>query len=262
MTFSKKMTRIGAITLVILFGVAAMSFVKAPAKMTLKQIALEKQAAGEFIPVYIHPTILTHKGLGADPAMVCSAGESSQPVKDQFTTDYVVNTRFEETLPEAYFSMAESVAKQLNEGLGTTAFKAVMAKDVPMKTVKVFGNEESIEDWWSTPYDLVINLWLTPSYITRSDGKVYKSHFEFSSMMAVNTVDEGKQALGNMGAPSMLSTLKTDEISHETCFSSLGELEENVSKPDVFAGECYDSNKGNVDKFIEKENKKYDKAKK
>jgi len=261
MKLSRKLTQIGAMTLVIFLAISALSFVKAP-KKTLKEIALEKQAAGEFIPVYIHPTILTHKGVGADPAMICSAGESGQPVKDQFGTDYFVSTRFEETLPESYFSMAESVANQLNEGLGTTAFKAVSANDVPMKTVKVFSKEEKIEDWWSTSYDVVVNLWLTPFYITRSDGKVYKSHFEFSAMLGVNTVDEGKQALGNMGPPANLNTLKTDDVSHETCFSSLGELEENVSKPDVFADNCFDANKGSIDKFIEKENKKYDKAKK
>ena len=243
----------------LLAGLTGTSFLNAP-KETLKEIALRKQAEGKFIPVYLHPVNLMHKGVGGDAGSLCSAGSTATPIKEQFGTDYFVNTYFDERLPETYFALSDNVAKQLNEGFGTTAFKAVYANEIPMKTIKFLGREDEIADWWKTDYDFVINISAVPIYITRSGGAELTTFFEFSTMLSANYVEPGKEALGNMGIPSNLSDVKSAEVKHGDCFGSLDELKEKVISPDAFAPDCTSSGQDAVTKFIEKENKKYDKA--
>jgi len=259
MKISKSSIRLGSIGILLLTFLAGTSFLNAP-KETLKEIALRKQAEGKFIPVYLHPVNLMHKGVSADAGSICSAGSTASPIKDQFGTDYFVNTYFDERLPEAYFALSDNVAKQLNEGFGTTAFKAVYANDVPMKTIKFLGREDEVADWWKTEYDIVINISAAPLYITRSGGAELTTYFDFSTMLSVNTVDPGKEALGNMGMPANLGSVKSEVIKHSECFSSLDELKQNVITPDAFAPDCTTLGQAEVTKFIDRENKKYDKA--
>lgn len=258
MKISRQLIRLGAICLVILFGFSGSSFVKAP-KETLKEIALRKQSEGKFIPVYIHPMNLIHKGVSVDASAICSAGSKAQPIKDQFGNDYYVNTIFEERIPESYFIMSESIANQLNEGFGTTAFKPVYAKDIPMKDIKLLGREDKLADWWQTEYDIVMNITANLMYVTRSAAEM-TSHLEFSSMMYVNTVEPGKQALGNMGMGMNLGSIKSDVITHGSCISSLDELQSEVAEVESLATSCGNLGEDAVAKFIDRENKKYEKA--
>lgn len=251
---------LGFLVIMLLVGATVPS-----SKRTLKEIALQKQADGKFIAVYMHPSKLVHLGVGdastnaSNLSNICSM-DGKAPVKDQIGMNYHATTTFTETLPDIYSRETRSFADQLNEGLGTTAFKAVMPGELPLKTVKVLGQEDQVVDWSRTEYDVMVNLIASPVYTTHPSPISYNTEFELGTMLYVNEVVPGSDALGYIGSGYTLATLRTDKVSHDACLKSLPELRSKVADPGIFSSIFFDSNKELLAKLIEKENKKYNKA--
>jgi hypothetical protein len=215
-------------------------------KHTLKEIALQKQAEGKYIAVYMHP------------ANLLFASNASCPMDGVKPGSNHGKTAFDETLPDAYTREARNIANLFNEGLGTTSFKVVYAAELPMKTIK--DTEDQVVDWSKTDYDVMINLVATPVYTTHSSPAEYTTDFELDVMLYVNELVPGQEALANMGSGITLATLKSDKVSHDGCLKSLQELKGKVAEPGIFSSILFDTSREALDKFVEKENRKYDKA--
>ncbi len=248
--------------LVILFLVEATVPSSRP---TLKEIALQKQADGKFIAVYMHPSRLVYLGVGdastnaSNLSNICSM-DGKAPAKDQIGMNFHATTIFPETLPEAYSREVRNFAAQLNEGLGTTAFKAVLPGELPMKQIKVFDQEEQVVDWSRTEYDVMVNVITSPVYTTHPAAANYVTEFELGTMLYLNELVPDSEALGYIGSGYTLATLRSDKVSHDGCLRSLAELKSKVANPGTFSSIYFDSNKEQLGKVIEKENKKYNKA--
>jgi hypothetical protein len=234
-------------------------------KRTLKEIAVQKQAQGKFIAVYLHPPKLVMIGVGdggtnaSNLSNICSM-DGKAPLKDHYGPNYHATTIFEETLPDVYSQAAKNFADQLNEGLGTTSFKAVFPGGMPLKTVRVNGQEEKVVNWSKAGYDVMINLIATPVYTTHLSSDGYTTEYELGLMMYVNEVIPGQEALGYIGSGHSLATLRSDPVTHRSCFKSLAELKEKVADPAMFSDTFFAASKADLLKVIDKENRKYDKA--
>jgi hypothetical protein len=236
-----------------------------PAKRTLKEIALQKQAEGKFIAVYLQPAKLMYAGVGdqstnySNLGNICSM-DGKAPIKDQFGNNYTASMVFDEKMPESYSLTAKNFADQLNEGLGVTSFKAVFPADLPMKTVKFFAQEEQAVDWTKTEYDVMVSLIAAPVYTTHLSVKNYYTDYQLSMLLYINELVPGKDALGYIGSGHNLATVKSNSVSHDGCLKSLDELKQKVADPGMFSEKFYEANKADFTKFIEKENKKYEKS--
>ena len=106
-------------------------------------------------------------------------------------------------MPTAYLAIADVVAKELNNGLGTDAFASIKYKDVPKKTTTVFGAKIETPDWAKTEYKLYVEVLVTGSYNPKKsiDGKSYSADFSVNTDVYVYTMDgeKKKYVLDGMG---------------------------------------------------------------
>lgn len=162
------------------------------------------------------------------------------------------------TLPMDYEMAAKMIAEGLNNGFSTDAFIFVTAEDVPTKTIKAMGVETTIQDWWSTDYEMVVLSAVTASYQISGASLQYK--LTASVSMMVGNVIDGKQALQYQFMNKPLGTTYTDMVDHDDCLKTIKDFEANVAPMNALVEKATEAAKEKLAGFIAKENKKYDKA--
>ena len=230
---------------------------KKAAKTTFKERVLAEAAAGKKVAVFTNLAPLSYTHSASSAAGICQIGKG-RVIPQSSTSTFSFTSWFDENTPVDY-DVSSTIADQLNKGMDTDAFVPVAQDGVGTKTITALGIDSEVQDWWSSDYNIIVEVNLAATYIT-SGTSTFKTSLDVSPLMYVREKVEGKEALGVLVNVRAMGSNSTTAVEHTECYSSLDDLKTNVGTPDGLIAITKEGIAEPLAKFIDKQNEKYDKA--
>jgi len=234
------------------------------AKPTFKERVLEQVKAGKKIAVFTVLSPIGYEHTSGKKSKLCDevANGSIIDKSSSAGSKYIYSAVFAgELVPVDYEDINPIVAKELNKGLGVDIFEAVNSSDVPKKMVKMGRADIEVEDWWSTDYDLIVQISMNATYETEGED-AFTSSLNMKMLLDVREVIQGQESLDFVTKGKAVGSVNTEGRGHNACVKTLFDLKIVVAQPNSLVVKCKETIVPELADFIKKENKKYDKASK
>ncbi len=231
------------------------------AKPTFKERVMEQVKAGKKIAVFTVLTPIGYQHTTKKKINLCDEIGKGK-ITDRSSEDvdkFVYTAVFEELIPTDYEDLNPIVAEELNKGLGVDIFEAVNSGDVPKKMAKVGKTEIEIEDWWNTDYEVIVQISMDAHYETKGEES-FTSSLKTSMLLYVREVIKGDESLGFITKGKAVGSVESEGKGHNRCATTLSDLMIVVAQPKTLVDKCKETIVPELADFINKENKKYDKA--
>ncbi len=108
-------------------------------------------------------------------------------------------------------------------------------------------------------YDLIVQISMDAHYETSGEDAL-KSSLKMTMFLYVREVVQGEESLDFVTKGKAVGSVEYEGKEHYRCASSLSDLKIVVAPPNVLVDKCKETIVPELADFINKENKKYDKA--